>query len=380
MRPRHVLIVGLLLMTAPARAGDQAKPECRKIRIAISATPQLPVSNLIPNPGFEQPAGPGTPYHPWGSGGFWRGKGEAEVTSDECKYGSRSFRFVGLSKDAAGHCVSPPLRLYPDIPYIIDFYIRATKGAYGTVQVRYKLENPKLIPDLAVASIPKQSLTLLADRWIRFRKPPDMIVVTPNLLLFKPRQKGETRTYWSYKDLLLVFPRSSFNYQQSISARLVLTCRGEGVIWFDDILLIPAKTRLHFTVQGGSIREIRLWNQAGNMIWQKKLQQSTERYEQELLVPAGFRYRLEVITTDGKSFTRYYPGSGVMTSGQSSVRKDSDMGQQASNSADIKTANANQIHTGEEHGQHRTDRLRRGRHESPGVHAEDPGTQGQRGL
>jgi len=279
---------------------------CGEISIVISTEPPLPATNLIANPGFEEPVGKGTPWYPWGRGGFYRGKGEATVAEDEAHSGRRSFRFVGLSKDAAGQCCGPPFEVFTDIPYQIDFCVMCTRGATGSVQLRYFPEGSGLLPGSAV--IPVQTLVKIVDRWISFASPPGDVKVRPQILLYRPRTKGMHRAYSTINDGVIVFLRKQFGGQKKLKVRFWLGGRGMGVTWFDDCVVRMQKTRLTYRVVGAGVTKIVLSDGKGQIVDERSFEgKFPGRHTKTLLVNADTTYTVTAVTEGSGATVKRHP-------------------------------------------------------------------------
>ena len=283
---------------------------CGETSISISTDPPLPARNLIANPGFEEPVGKGTPYYPWGMGGYYRGKGEAMVAEDEAHSGRRSFRFVSLSKGAAGQCSGPPIEVCTDIPYQIDFWVMCTRGATGSVQLRYSPEDPGLLPDSAV--IPLQTFVKIEDRWISFASPPGDIKVRPLILLYRPRRKGMHRRYSTINDGVIVFQRKLFGGQKKLKVRPWLSGKGMGVTWFDDCAIRMLKTWLTYRVVGTGVGKIILSDGRGTIVDQRSFEgRFPGSYTRRLLVSADRTYTVEAVIEGSQTIMKRHPGEMV---------------------------------------------------------------------
>lgn len=271
------------------------------VSIDISAEPSLPSENLIHDAGFEEGI--------WKGGNYYKGKGEVRIVKEHVHSGENSLCFMGFSKDAKGQALSREFLIYTDIPYSLDFWIRSYRDVPegGVVSLRYYLDDA----DKTSGSVDAQiaSLVKIPERWILFSNPPKDITAETLMLFWQPTAKDAKRHYKSIRNNIIIFPKKDFANQERIRVRLCISASGLGVVWYDDIILKPLKSRLRYTVKGNDVSEIKVLNKKGEILKTENFSGDwSGEYSGTLLVPAGSKYRIEVKTKSGEINYVEYPG------------------------------------------------------------------------
>ncbi len=276
-----------------------------EIDINVIAEPSLPATNMIQNSSFEEPVGNS---NFWIEGGYYKGKGEITVVANQAHSGGMSVCATGLSDDAQGQMLTQEFYVPTDIPLFFDFWVKADRDLPhgGTVSLRYLPDNKDILIDGVDAQI--SSVVKIPGKWIQFSNPPKDIVANPSILFWQPRTKDMPRTYQPTDTNVIVFPRDKFDNQDKVKVRLYIIAKGMGVLWYDDIVLKPLKTKLMYTVKGIDVTEIKICNSQKKIIEQKTFFNDWQgEFSGTAVVLADDSYQVEVKTKSGATKYAEYP-------------------------------------------------------------------------
>ena len=279
--------------------------EASEISAEISAEPPLPAANLVQDSGFEHKTGKDCF---WSQAWYYAGSGEAAIVSDCAHSGKMALRFAGFSKDARGQAVSKEFHVQTGIPYSLDFWARADRELPqgGLVQIQYIPENKDIIGDTAEAVIPQ--LVKIPGKWSQFSNPPSEMPCKKIIIFWQPRGKDKSRFYRVINDNIITFDKDLFGGAEQIKVKLYLQAASQGIIYFDDISLIPQKTMLKYKVSGKDISEITLSDGKDKIIESKKFREfPAAEYASGLLVPANNSYKITIKTKNGEVLNEFYP-------------------------------------------------------------------------
>lgn len=291
---RHATLLLILFLSAVARGVD----------IDISADPSLPVRNMIDNSSFEENYGSN---NFWRNCGYYRGKGKVEITKEYAHAGESSLCFMGFSKDAEGQMISRDVMMSTDILYRLDFWVRSFRElpGGGDVKVRYALDDPGKISDSIDALI--VPLVKIPERWIQFSSPPKDISAQTRILFWQPRNQGGVRRHQIVNSNIIMFPKSIFG-NKPVKIKIYIFASGVGVVWYDDITLMPLKTKLKYTVKGSDVTGIKILNQRHKVMTEKSFVRDWPgEYSAEVVVPVDDLYQVEVKTKSGGIVHVSYP-------------------------------------------------------------------------
>ena len=290
------ILLGLLLLL-PGKASM-----AMDIGVELTAEPSLPVENLICDSSFEDAAGKETF---WSVGAFYKGKGELKLVEDESHSGGKSLRISGFTSDAAGEVCSKTLKIYTDIPYCLDFWVKTCREmpSAGLVSLRCVSYKAGGSADAQINPLLK-----IPDTWVRFSAPPLDIAAQTLVLSWRPREADQPGTYEANYSNVINFGKNNFGHLDQIQARLYIIASGIGIVWYDDILLRPLKTKLKCSVKGHGVREILILNDGKEVVGKQVFTDDWPgEYTRVITVPTDSAYHVEIKTSSGGKVHAQYP-------------------------------------------------------------------------
>ncbi|MDP6353826.1 MAG: beta-galactosidase trimerization domain-containing protein [Planctomycetota bacterium] len=174
-----------------------------------------PLSNLLPNPGFESLAKDGSPAG-WSSG-FFRGEGTIKVVTGKSHSGQRSLMMAGLG-NAAGQCfVSKPIPVKAGHRYQVDAWVNSTTGK-AQIQIRW--------PNKGKGAPEQYSINMFRldpGRWYQLSK-------------LKPENWNAYHRLGKKLKLAKLKP-DQFLFGDATEVRFYVFCSANATVYYDDLVL-----------------------------------------------------------------------------------------------------------------------------------------------
>ncbi|MCK5803045.1 MAG: hypothetical protein KAI66_09445 [Lentisphaeria bacterium] len=272
------LTIGILVVLAIA--ATPAEETGAKLVIEVSASPALPVPNLLTNPSFEK--GDEMPDH-------WGVSTAAPHLFRYCRMPEDGRHGAFLKIDAkstvmSGYCAQV-VKVAPDTLYRVGAWTRL-RGGYALLWMHSYVKGRRFDQREKLVSWGKNPLSpdFVPLEWTRSPPPDKWIWLGRELRTWK-EQTQVNMHLGSY------FERGSMD--------------------FDDAFLGLARTTLKVTVSGEEITKITVKNLAGDICWESAdLPAKMTRVEQAIPdLPTGTRYQISIRTASGREAVKWYPGA-----------------------------------------------------------------------
>ena len=267
---RVLAYLAVALLTSNATAAELA--------VEVSASPELPVANLLSNAGFEK--GSDMPDHWSVSSGLPHLFRFRRVPK-----GGRHGAFLRIDATSAvmsGYCAQV-VKVEPDTLYRAGAWVRL-RGGYALLWMHAYVKGRQYDQREKVVSWGKNPIApdFVPLEWTRSPAPDKWIWMGRELRTWKG-QRHVTMHLGSY------FERGSMD--------------------FDDAFVGLARTTLKLRIDGKALTKVTVKNAAGDVCWESgALPARTTRVDRAIPdLPTDTRYRVAVETASGKEVVKWYP-------------------------------------------------------------------------